>query len=339
MHLPSLLPVLVAAIAVNASCHSRTPEELYGRPPAGRDAGASDAESGDGSTFGPLDAGSHDAGDPSPPEGRIRVASFNVRRFFDTVCDSAACGGDEYEELPTQRQFEDRAQQIAAAIRGLGVHAVLLQEIETQAAFDALAQRLPEMTAGAFGEIGLPGSVDVGILARGQLDEVRKHRADKVLTRPDGSRTYFSRELLEAHLRIGEAPVALFVAHFRSKNNDDPGRRLAEAQAAAEIIAATAAERPETLVVFGGDLNDEPGSAPLAALESPGGLVRVAGELPDDEAGTYWYSGPHAIDHLFIDARASGAYVPGTVRVAHGVGWGLGGSDHAALVADFLPPQ
>ncbi|MGI5864112.1 MAG: endonuclease/exonuclease/phosphatase family protein [Myxococcales bacterium] len=334
-----LFLALLASAAVLASCHPRTPAELYGRPPVVRDAGVPGPGGADAGVAEPLDAGSDDAGVPQPPEGRLRVATYNVRRLFDTVCDSQACGGNEFEEVPNERQFAERADQIATAIRGLAAHAVLLQEIETQAAFDALAARLPEMTAGAFGEIGVPGSVDVGILARGEIDEVRKHRAHKVLTRPDGTQTCFSRELLEVHLQIEDAPVVLFAAHFRSKSNDDPGRRLAEAQAAAEIIAATSAERPEALVVFGGDLNDEPGSAPLEAIESSGGLVRVAGELPDDEAGTYWYSGPHAIDHLFIDTRASGAYVPGTARVAHGVGWGLGGSDHAALVADFLPPQ
>ena len=101
-------------------------------------------------------------------------------------------------------------------------------------------------------------------------------RADEVLTRPDGSTTTFSRELLEVHVTKAGRAIIFFAAHFRSKSNDDPGRRLAEAQATRRIVDAVAAANPRALVVLGGDLNDTPGSPPLDALTGNGGLLRAA---------------------------------------------------------------
>lgn len=333
MRLRPLLFALPLALAV-ACCGLPTAAPAPSAPwdaGAGPDAGA---EAGG-------DAGT-DAGEITPPPhgSAVRVASFNVHRFFDTVCESSECGAGAYEELPSPERFEARAQQIAAAIRSLNADAVMLQEIESQASFDALAARLPELTTGVFAEINLPGSVDVGLFARGELVEVRKHRETHPLVLPDGTTTRFAREFLEVHLTVRGAPVVLFTSHFRSKSNDDPARRLAEAQAAGEIVAATAAERPGALVVFGGDLNDEPGSPPIAALEASGELLRVAGELPEGEDATYWYDGRgHAIDHLFFQTRAGGGYLAGSARVARGeYGFAFGGSDHAALVADFTLP-
>jgi endonuclease/exonuclease/phosphatase family metal-dependent hydrolase len=333
-----LRPLLLAPLALALACCGLptvspappTPWDAGPVPDAGVDAGRDAGGAG-------LDAGEIA---PPPPEGAVRVASFNVHRFFDTVCDSAECGAGAYEALPSPEQFSRRADQIAMAIESLAVDAVLLQEIESQAAFDALSARLPRLSAAVFAETGLPGSVDVGLLARGGLVEVRRHRATHPLVLPDGTTSRFARELLEVHLLVDGAPVVLFAAHLRSKNNDDPARRLAEAQAAAQIVAATSAERPGALVVLGGDLNDEPGSPPLAALEAAGELLRVASELPAGGDSTYWYDGRgQAIDHLLLDTRAAGGYVAGSVRVAHGpAGFTFGGSDHAALVADFALP-
>jgi endonuclease/exonuclease/phosphatase family metal-dependent hydrolase len=154
---------------------------------------------------------------------------------------------------------------------------------------------------------------------------------------PDGTTTRFSRELLEVEIQSERGKdVILFAAHFRSKANDDPARRLAEAQTASRIVGERAARSPEALVVLGGDLNDTPGSPPLQALVVDGGLVRVADDLPDAAQATYTYQGHgEAIDHLLLAPSASVLRVPRSSRVwRDGNGWG--GSDHAALSSDFL---
>lgn len=266
---------------------------------------------------------------PDALEGnRIRVGTFNVRRFFDPVCDSRACGVGDYEEQPSQAGFEARADQLATAVLGLEADAVALAEVETQTSLDALLARLPGWS-GVLGEIGDAGSVDVAVVTRLPLGEVVTHRARTPLTRPDGTATQFSRELLEVHL----GDVVLVAAHFKSKSDDDPGRRLAEAQASASIVRGIEGR----LVVLAGDLNDTPSSPPLEALTGAG-LVRVAADVPISEQGTYEFNGSlQAIDHILVAPGGAALRVLRSSRTWRD-GRGYGGSDHAALTSDFLLP-
>jgi endonuclease/exonuclease/phosphatase family metal-dependent hydrolase len=306
--------------------------------------GQSFAEEGPGPSSPPP---SPEEGEPEPglqeepAPGTVRIAAFNVHRFFDTVCDFGNCGGSAYEEQPSLEVFTARAGRIAQAIASMKAGVVLLSEVETQPCLEALKARLPQFSTAVLGEIGTPASVDVAILARYPLREVRRHRAERILTRPDGTATLFSRELLELRLDVQGAEVIVFAAHFRSKVNDDPERRYAEAEASRDIVTAAAAERPGALVVLGGDLNDVPGSPPLEALERGGALQRVSSDLPLEEIGTVWFQGASlAIDHLYRARDASGQNVPGSFRVVRDApGSGLARSDHAAVQADFkLPP-
>ncbi|NMO18576.1 endonuclease/exonuclease/phosphatase family protein [Pyxidicoccus fallax] len=278
------------------------------------------------------------------PEGSLRIAAFNVHRFFDTVCHSGQCGGSSYEALPSDEAFAAQADRLASAIDALDADVVLLGEVETQASLDALTARLPRyQDTGAIrrsllGETGGTASVDVAVLSAHPIISYRGHR-DRVLTRPDGSTTRFSRELLEAHLDTPGGKTVVFSAHFRSKVDDDPGRRYAEADAARAIVADAVRESPGALVVLGGDLNDVPGSEPLDALERDGVLLRVSSDRPASETWTYSYFGDRqAIDHLYL-ARDGGAYVPGSFKAARDARGGYGGSDHAAVSADFLPAR
>ncbi|MDY7229385.1 endonuclease/exonuclease/phosphatase family protein [Hyalangium rubrum] len=277
----------------------------------------------------------------APAAGTVRIAAFNVHRFFDTVCQSGTCGGTAYEELPSPEAFASKADRLARAITSLKAGVVLLAEVETQPCLDAIQTRLPGFSSAVLGELGTPASVDVAVLARFPVREVRSHRASHPLTRPDGTTTRFSRELLEVRLDVEGTETIVFASHFRSKVDDDPGRRYAEAEAAREIITAVAAERPGALVVLGGDLNDVPGSAPLEALEQDGALHRVSSDRPPEETGTVWYRGVREpIDHLYQARDAAGRYVPGSFRVVGDTAVsGLGGSDHAAVRADFELPR
>jgi uncharacterized protein len=191
---------------------------------------------------------------------RVRVATFNVRRFFDTVCASGACGFDDYEALASPTYFDQRATQLAGAIRDLDADVISLQEIETQACLDALLSRLGDvMPYGVLGETDFAASVDVAVLAKTPLGDVVRHRATNPLTLSDGTTTTFTRELLEVHTRtLGGAPVVLFAAHFKSKSNDEPLRRLAEAQASSRIVGELAFRQPDAVVLLAGDLNDTP---------------------------------------------------------------------------------
>jgi uncharacterized protein len=268
---------------------------------------------------------------PTPLAPRVRIATFNVHRFFDTVCDSGDCGPGAFEDLLSQEQFEARADELAQAIEALDADVILLQEIETQGCLDALVSRTEGRFSGQFAELGPAATVDVAVLSRLQMIGVERHRP--ALQLADNSSSIFSRKLLEVHLSVAGTRVIVFASHLRSKANDEPLRRLAEAEVAADLALARAAEFPGALVVLGGDMNDTPDSPPIDAIEDRG-LLRVASDL--NNAATFIFNGtPQAIDHLML-APGVGEYVAGSASVVEPGGVGYGGSDHSTLVADFL---
>lgn len=332
-----------ALLALLFACSSEPVDGFnWGTDPGGRDDAASDVlvdDGGDPRTDAGADTAADsgfDSGfDSGDLDGRVGVVTFNVRRFFDTTCDSGNCD-DGFESVLSEAQFNFRANQIADAIEATGADIALLQEIESQDCLDALVERLDGFTVSVLGETGGTATLDVAVVARaGELLEVETHR-DIGLTRPDGSRTTFAREFLGVHLGIAGDRVIVFTSHFKSQNNDDPGRRLAEASAARDIVTAAADAHPDALVVFGGDLNDTPGSEPLDALETDGALFRVASLLPPGEDATHEYRGEeNALDHIYLAEDAAGIVIPETITVFRDASGGFGGSDHAALSATF----
>lgn len=278
-------------------------------------------------------AASDDDGERFDLPGRepsdVVVATYNVHLLFDTKCDSGWCDGDDFESVPNEAQFIYRADRISGAIADLDTDVVLLQEIENQDCLDALSERLgaADYPTAVLGELGYAASVDTAVISRFETIEVRDHKGKP-----------FARDFLEVHLDADGHRLIVFAAHFKSKYDDDPEQRLAEATRAREIVDASVAEFPDALVVMGGDLNDTPDSAPLRALAGEGGMLRVAAELAPED-WTYVYKDERsAIDHIYLATQASGgSYKAGSAVVFHGDGskHGYGGSDHAALRASF----
>lgn len=292
-----------------------------------RDTGVSDT----------ADANEADAGLAPPRAGDVRFVAFNVHRLFDETCDSGACGPDDYEEVASAATVTARTRRIADALSSLSIDVACLEEVETAALLDRIADDMPgPRWSRVLGETSLPASVDVGLIARFPITSIKSHR-DQVLTRPDGTTTTFTRDLLEVHLDVRGAEVVTFCAHFRSKANDDPGRRLAEAIGARALVQAVAEASPSALVLLGGDLNDVPGSPPLVALEEGGGLHRVSASLPDDVISTFDFAGSSlAIDHFYVATAALPRFTSGSFHAIRDLGArGYAGSDHALIAADF----
>ncbi len=266
---------------------------------------------------------------------RLRVATWNVERFFDVVCDSGGCNDESFESIPSVEDFAARADQIAQSIEALDADVVLLQEIENENCIDALKARLGgTYTVFELGEVRQAGSLDTAVLARGELLEVKTHRQNPI-DHPVGGTTRFIREFLEVHVEIEGQHVIAFSAHFKSQRNDDPNQRLAEARAARELMLEAADEHSDALVVLGGDLNSAPGEPAIEAMEEGGELQRVAEELALDG---WTYSGAgrvQAIDHIYLVQGQGGQFIDGSADVVRD-GASYGGSDHSALMADFV---
>jgi uncharacterized protein len=287
-----------------------------------------------------LPPGDRDAGpDGAPPTAAdVRIAAYNVNLFFDTVCDST-CGTADFERVLTPAAFQAKAKRVADALKTLGADVVMLEEVEKEICLSAVQALAPGYLYGAFGETGFKGSIDVGVLSKDPIEKVTKHRGE-ALKLPSGRVDRFTREFLEVDLDHAGVKYTVFVAHFKSKSSDDPELRLAEAEAARRIVLARAAAEPTRLLVFGGDLNDGPGSPPLNALEradAAGQLLRVATrDLAPADQISFRGGFKSAIDHLFVPAVLAERHRKGSTKVVGDTQTtGLQGSDHAAIVANF----
>lgn len=345
----ALVAILGGAVAAFAACDSGA--GLTTTPgPVATATTSSGGPTKPGELPGEGDGGSEEPdpvgwGDPKTVRrpGKLRLEQLNVRRLFDTTCDSGpgTCP-TSFEEQATPDAFDRRVKQIADALAKVQADVITLAEVETQVALDAVQKSLKdagfEYPIAYVAETGGAGSIDVAILARGALGTVKNYKKDTPLKRPDGTNTSFTRELPEIHLTFGKSEVVVFPAHFRSKSDDDPGRRIAEAAAAHDILVAAGAATKSALVLLGGDLNDTPGSEALNALEGDGKLLRVASDVTAQ--GTYKFGGvDQPIDHIFVTKEHAESYVAKSTTVVRDPGGkGFAGSDHATIWADFTLP-
>jgi endonuclease/exonuclease/phosphatase family metal-dependent hydrolase len=272
---------------------------------------------------------------PEDGDGLVIVATWNVRNFFDDVCDSGRCGPDDYEPALSAPQFAFKTRMVSEGVDALQADVVLLQEVENERAMNALlAAQNGRWPVAVLGETGFAASVDVLVLSRGELLEVRTHR-DRPLPQPSGRDTRFAREFLEVHVEIEGQRVIVFNAHFRSKNADDPERRWAEASLAAEILRERRQEFRDALIVLGGDLNDEPGSPTLQNIERSGHYEGIWRELPATD-GSYFFGGaPRMIDHLYHCVDCGGRYLEGSATLLGERGQAFQTSDHRPVRAVY----
>lgn len=277
---------------------------------------------------------------PTPPvdtNHRVTVATWNVHHFFDTVCDSGSCARGDFETQFSAAEYEGKRSLVADGILKLDADVILLQEIEKESCLeDVYHQFKPGIYGGyAFGEIGMTATVDVGILTRGEITAVKYHRAQHWLTLPDGSQKRLARELLEAEITLQNGvELTVFVTHLVSKATDSVGhRRLEEAKLCQQIVSEYIAAHPGRLVIFGGDLNDDPDSAPMQAIEKDGVLVRsTAGMNPSEY---YTWRNASALDHLYY-ASEFRQNLEKSERVCDSDPYnGYSDSDHCALKAVF----
>ena len=276
---------------------------------------------------------------PTPParQAQVRVATFNVHRLFDTVCDSKNCGGKNYEPQPSQEEYDAQIADIARSIRTIDADIVLLQEIEKESGVVDLQNALSIYPAYAFGECGYKASLDVAILTRGTIDAVETYRSGYSYTDPSGKPRPLSRELIRADIDLNGIKISAFTTHLVSRVSDPTGaRRRAEAAYTQQVIANYAAQNPQRFIVFGGDLNDTPTDTTVIDLEKDGILIRDAKNLPS--ATVYTWGNKVAFDHLFHNAPLSPHWAK-TARICNDdPTTGLGTSDHCALKSTYTIP-
>ncbi|MDF3141096.1 MULTISPECIES: endonuclease/exonuclease/phosphatase family protein [unclassified Streptomyces] len=107
-----------------------------------------------------------------------------------------------------------------------------------------------------------PRGIDIGIFSRHPITTVRSHVFDTNPARAD--RRLFSRDCPEFEIELDDTPLVVLGNHLKSKADDNPDLRLAQAKRVAEIYRAAQERTPH--VVVAGDLNDNPDSEAVAVL-------------------------------------------------------------------------
>jgi endonuclease/exonuclease/phosphatase family metal-dependent hydrolase len=158
-----------------------------------------------------------------------------------------------------------------------------------------------------------PRNIDVGILSRFPITEVRSHIDE---TDNQGERI-FSRDCLEAKVELpGGPPLFLFLNHLKSKyveretgESDDAynqkvrashERRLAQAEKVATYVDARFNGSHDTaLYAVVGDFNDTPASPWVnPVLTSPHLTDVLATHLPAAERWTYYYRSKNSVSQI-----------------------------------------
>ncbi|MEV6835458.1 endonuclease/exonuclease/phosphatase family protein [Streptomyces sp. NPDC051133] len=128
-----------------------------------------------------------------------------------------------------------------------------------------------------------PRGIDIGILSRLPITSVRPHLFDP--NPADPAKPLFSRDCPEYEIRLGQDSLVILGNHLKSKANDDPELRLAQAERVAEIYRAALDRVPN--VVVAGDLNDFPDSKPVEVLLGTGLRDVMSHPLYHGEPGTH----------------------------------------------------
>jgi endonuclease/exonuclease/phosphatase family metal-dependent hydrolase len=282
---------------------------------AGADTAAgADSTVDDGSSTSPTD----DAATPSPTDA-LRIATWNVEAF------------------PRE---EETATLVADAITAQGWDLVGVQEIADVAAFDALAEAMPEYEGVRAFEGD--GHTRVGLLYR--TDRLAVTEIDLLF---DDDWYAFPRPVLKVHVAVrdGEFDFVFLVVHLKAQLDEESrARRAAAVEALRDWVGEQLVETEEQDYVIVGDFNDQLDD-PVEEnvfrpfLEAPE-TFSVLTE-PATAADEYSYIPFRSmIDHMVVTTDVLAEYGTGSTEVLHLEreidGYRRAVSDHRPVVAEFV---
>jgi endonuclease/exonuclease/phosphatase (EEP) superfamily protein YafD len=284
-------------------------------------------------------------GEPADRVG-LRVATFNAHNLFNDQLDGSAGASDADELVLGSAEYQRKLRGVARIVDALEAEVVLLQEVESRAVLDELAgQTAARYRYRVLEEGNDPRGIDVALLCSQPVLQHRTHRHDvfPLRERPEARWYTYARDCLEVHLQVGGARVILLVVHFKSKYQDDPDLRLAEAQHTRQIADNLSAEYPDAGVLIAGDFNDVPGSATLAAIEGSqpcyaSAARRLAERVRWTVASESQAAGGVLHDDLWAHPRLDAVLEAGSVSIIHDDELDAelaASSDHAPLAATY----
>lgn len=260
------------------------------------------------------------------------IGTWNVHNLIDEKFNSNVAFEGVDKNYPAHRAA------VATVIDSFNPDIFILQEVESQAVLDSLNATLAkpyEHTKLIEGND--PRGIDVAMLSRVPPDKVLSHSSERFLKAGTSSPTYgYARDCLELHFTVNGRHLVLLGVHFKSKDTDDPDKRLAEAQHTRIIANGVAKADPTALVMVLGDMNDYPMTPPLNALMTgTPEYTDAAAAITNGDGWTYKYGGKvFLIDHELANPELHTRLDPASVHIPHTKAVSTA-SDHALIVATY----
>lgn len=272
----------------------------------------------------------------------ITLTTFNVNNLYRRCVDA---GAGRFEDLPAERRAL-QAQAIRDSAGSRLPEALCLQEVDDLRALRAFnEQHLDNHYRHALLiESRDPRAIDVALLTTLPVFSIRSHV--DLRDASDASNPWlFSRDCLEVTLTtpVGR-PLVLYVNHLKSKQGADAAAARGKRKRQADQVIKLFRDRfgghaDEAFYAVVGDLNDEPGSAPLARLVHDASLENAVARLPAEAQWTHYDASISRVvqhDYLLLS--------PGLARATHGTPpritrGGLSPGDQALLLRQDDDPQ
>lgn len=255
------------------------------------------------------------------------MATWNLHDLFDA--EDRLLPPGELDAVPSPEAVAAKLSRVVAVLTRIDADLLLLQEVENLPLVEALAARA------GYGEARLiegfdPRGIDVALLSRLPVERYSSHLGELAA---DG-RPLWSRDCVEARVAAPGGPLVLVHGHLVSRLTDPAGvRRREQAARMREIADAAASANPGALVVVGGDLNDEPWSAPLAPLLADGAWADPLAVLGAAGSWTWLGNGGGArLDYLLVAREEASRVASGSVLEGADV---AAASDHRPVVLEL----
>lgn len=282
------------------------------------------------------DAGSDSGGGGAPPDPQpLSIVTWNVHNLVDDRHDGAP-----QEWVEDTAEWNAHRQAVGVVLANLDADIVALQEVEHLGVLDELNT---EELGGRYPYRELvdandPRGIDVGLLSKVALGSVVTHKDDEFTREGETAPTYqYSRDCLEVHLQFNSRSLVLLLVHYKAKENDNPAKRLAEAQHTRAIADGIIAASPTTGALIIGDFNDVPGSLPYdwtIGLEPPH-WSNAADHVTAGDRWTFDYEGSHELVDQQIASPTLGPLVDGASAEIWHTAEVTAASDHAPLLATY----
>jgi len=319
------LALLVAA----AGCRA---DDGFPRGPTSTSTGTSSGGGGSGG------GGGNGGGGETAPGEPLTVVTWNARNYFDDLNNSDAPN----ETVLSTSAYQQKRAAVGAVLRDLDADVVILQEVENLGVLKTLDEA---ELGGAYPHAALieafdPRGIDIGALSKVPFDGVVSHLGETFTKEGTNGPVYqYARDALELHLTRNGRHVVLIGVHFRSKSQDDPDKRLAEAQHTRAIADGIAAADPTAAIAILGDFNDLPGSPPVLAVEGSGSGADAYDDVPAlapaSDRWTFNYNGAlELVDHHLVNPVLRAMLDEASVRIPHGPDIDAA-SDHAPIEATY----